>query len=298
MALVTVVSAKGAPGATTTAMLLASLWPRPTVLVDADPAGGDVALRLPREDGRPLDPQRGLLSLLPAARRGVPPELVHDHTQTALGGQPVLAGLAGPEQSSAVGPLWGVLADAFGRLPGADVVVDAGQVHAHSPHLALVDRADLVVWVHRATAWSALHTRRRLEGLAEHFADSPTKVVAVAVAAHDQRSDVAAAAATITADWPWITAHPAVALDPKAVVMFEGGEVFRPERTLLARSGRALAEELYAELAPPASEPLLSVAGVDDELEGGTDEGPESALADMFEAGRGRRRRLRGRRSA
>jgi cellulose biosynthesis protein BcsQ len=73
MALVTVMSAKGAPGATTTAMLLAALWPQDTLLVDADPSGGDVALRLPRLDGRALDRDRGLLSLLPLARRGVTP---------------------------------------------------------------------------------------------------------------------------------------------------------------------------------------------------------------------------------
>jgi MinD-like ATPase involved in chromosome partitioning or flagellar assembly len=246
MALVSIVSAKGAPGATTTAMLLASLWPRPTILVDADPSGGDVALRLPREDGRPLDPQRGLLSLLPSARRGVPPELIHEHTQTALGGQPVLAGLPGPEQSLAVAPLWPALADAFARVPGADVVVDAGQVHARSPHLALVHRSDLVVWVHRATPWSVLHTRRRLEALADHFAETPTRVAVVAVASGDESADVAAGAAAIVGDWTWLSAPEPVALDPRAVVMFEGGEVFRPERTLLARSGRALAERLHA----------------------------------------------------
>ncbi len=32
--------------------------------------------------------------------------------------------------------------------------------------------------------------------------------------------------------------------------MFEGGEVYRPERSLLARSGRELADAAYAELAP------------------------------------------------
>jgi hypothetical protein len=299
MALVTVLSAKGAPGATTTAMLLASLWPRPTVLVDADPAGGDVALRLPRQDGRPLDPQRGLLSLLPSARRGVPPELVHDHTQVALGGQPVLAGLSGPEQSLAVGPLWGALADAFTRLPGADVVVDAGQVHAHSPHLALVDRSDLVVWVYRPNAWSALHTRRRLEGLADHFADSPTRVVAVPVASPDQRGDVTAAAATIVGDWGWVSSAEPVALDPKAVVMFEGGEVFRPERTLLARSGRVLADELYAGLAPSRVEPVVAAvegAGRDDSA--GVEVGGRDDSAGGEVGNGGRRRRLRGRRSA
>ena len=182
MALVTVMSAKGAPGATTTAMLVAALWPQDTLLVDADPSGGDVALRLPRLDGRALDRDRGLLSLLPLARRGVTPELVREHTQVALGGQRVLAGLAGPEQSRAVGPLWQTLAEAFARLPGADVVVDAGQVHSQSPHLALVHRSDaLLVSTARPRGTSstpAAGSRRS----PTHLSDSPTRVGLVGVA--------------------------------------------------------------------------------------------------------------------
>ncbi|HVU90955.1 MAG TPA: hypothetical protein VHC23_01905, partial [Jatrophihabitans sp.] len=67
MSTVVFFSAKRAPGATTAAMLAAALWQRPAVLADCDPAGGDVALRLPAPDGRPLDVERGLLSLLPLA---------------------------------------------------------------------------------------------------------------------------------------------------------------------------------------------------------------------------------------
>jgi hypothetical protein len=36
-------------------------------------------------------------------------------------------------------------------------------------------------------------------------------------------------------------------------VIYEGGEVFRPERSLLARSGHAVARRLYADLAPVAA---------------------------------------------
>ncbi len=248
MALLTVMSAKGAPGVTTTAMLVASLWPRPTVLVDADPLGGDVALRLPGEDGRALDRERGLLSLLPAARRGLLPEMVAQHAQTVRGGQPVLAGLAGPEQAAAVGPLWRTLAEAFARVPGVDVVVDAGQVHAQSPHLPLVLGSDCLVWVYRPTAASVLHTRRRIEGLTEHLRDLPAEVGVVAVAGHRDDAEWAEGAATLVADRPWARSLGAVALDPKAVAMFHGGEVFRPERSLLVRSGRALVADLVAGL--------------------------------------------------
>lgn len=44
MALVVLASASGAPGVTTTALGLAMRWPRPVVLVDADPVGGSPVL--------------------------------------------------------------------------------------------------------------------------------------------------------------------------------------------------------------------------------------------------------------
>jgi len=248
MSLVCVMSAKGAPGATTTAMLLASLWPSDTVLVDADPMGGDVALRLLGEHGSPLDPDRGLLSLLPSARRGMTPEMVRDHAQVAVGGQSVVAGLPGPEQALAVAPLWPQLADAFASVPDADVIVDVGQMTSRSPHVSLVETADAVVLVYRPTAWSAVHTRRRLEAMHTLFVDRGTTVGIVAVADPRDDNDVASASARIRGDWTWVTDLGVVTLDPKAVVMFEGGTVRRPERSLIARSGRLIAEELHRQV--------------------------------------------------
>ena len=40
MALITLTSASGSPGVTTTAVGLALCWPRPVLLVEADPTGG------------------------------------------------------------------------------------------------------------------------------------------------------------------------------------------------------------------------------------------------------------------
>ncbi|MFZ5849249.1 MAG: hypothetical protein ACOYX5_17910 [Actinomycetota bacterium] len=296
MALITVMSAKGAPGTTTTAMLLASLWPRPSILVDADPLGGDVALRLAGADGRALDRDRGLLSLLPAARRGLLAEMVAQHAQPVVGGQPVVAGLSGPEQATAVAPLWPALADAFAQVPDADVVVDAGQVHQRSPHLALLERSDVVLWVYRPTAWAALHTRRRLEGLRELLADAPTRTGIVAVATQKQDADVDAAEQTILASWDWPRSFGTLAHDPKAVVMFEGGEVHRPERTLLARSGRTLAERLFEEvrLLSSAAEALAGPAPEDDDEVAAVPE--EAAVAGRRR--RGARRAKRGERAS
>src|SRR5271155_2301972 len=53
MSLVVLGSAKGSPGVTTTGLALASWWHRPLVVMEADPAGGDIAARfgLPEEPG-------------------------------------------------------------------------------------------------------------------------------------------------------------------------------------------------------------------------------------------------------
>jgi len=254
VALISVMSAKGAPGATTTSMLLANLWPAPSILVDADPLGGDVALRLPGEHG-PLDPDRGLMSLLPAARRGLEPQTVVAHAQTALGGQQLLAGLPGPEQAIAAAPLWPGLAQAFARIPGADVIADVGQVTARATHLAMLESAAALLCVYRPTAWSAVHTRRRLESLEELLRDRQTRVGIVCVAAPGAARDVAAAADSIVRELPWVTDYGVVADDPATVVIYQGGEVFRPERSLLARSGQTLARRLYADLGPVVAAP-------------------------------------------
>lgn len=42
MALVALVSAKGSPGVTTTALAMTLTWPKPAIAAECDPAGGDV----------------------------------------------------------------------------------------------------------------------------------------------------------------------------------------------------------------------------------------------------------------
>ena len=40
--LISLASAKGAPGTTTSAHVLAAVWPAPVILADADPFGSDL----------------------------------------------------------------------------------------------------------------------------------------------------------------------------------------------------------------------------------------------------------------
>ncbi|MCW2758237.1 MAG: hypothetical protein JWO46_1983 [Nocardioidaceae bacterium] len=305
MAVISLMSAKGAPGTTTVSLLLATLWPAPTILLDADPLGGDVGLRLQRSDGRAMDPDRGLMSLLPAARRGLDPVTVAQHTQEAVGGQPVLVGLPGPAQATAIAPLWPTLADVFTKVPNADMFVDVGQVQARSDHLPLVELSDMLLVVYRPTAWSALHTRRRIEALGEMLRERDIQVGIVGVASAEQENDRVTAAAAIRNGLSWVRDYGGIAFDPKAVVMFEGSVVYRPERSLLARSGRTVAEKLYADLAGQVAVPVSlddpALAGVSPEDQpveqpvGATLPGAEPAPGHR---GSGRRRGVRRLREA
>ena len=49
---------------------------RRSMLAECDPHGGDLVYRLPAENGGPLDPNRGLVSLAVSARRGLDPAMV------------------------------------------------------------------------------------------------------------------------------------------------------------------------------------------------------------------------------
>ena len=65
--LIALCSAKGAPGVTTSALALALSWPRPVILAELDPAGGDVLAGY----GRGELSAGGLADLELAARCGV-----------------------------------------------------------------------------------------------------------------------------------------------------------------------------------------------------------------------------------
>lgn len=81
MSVIALCSLKGSPGATTAALALATSTTlrADTLLVEADPAGGDLAARL----GFPSEP--GLASLAAAGRRELDARLVEQHRQQVAG---------------------------------------------------------------------------------------------------------------------------------------------------------------------------------------------------------------------
>lgn len=159
--LVAVCSVKGSPGVTTLALMLAARWPDPEaacLVVEADPAGGDVAARF----ALPATP--GLVSLAAAARRDTGQDLVWRHTQALPGGLQVVTAPVGADQARAA---LTTLDDGDAlRLAGAAdqtvVVVDCGRVDPGSPALPLVGAADRVLVLARAHAADLAHVAARL----------------------------------------------------------------------------------------------------------------------------------------
>ena len=250
MSTVALFSAKGAPGVTTTAMLVASLWPRPALLADCDPAGGDVGLRLPAPDGRPLDLTRGMLSLLPVARRGIEPAILFEHAQQVVGGGEVIVGVTGPEQAAAaVAAVWGTLAKAFDQLDDHDVIVDLGRLDSTSSVLALAQAADVVACVLDATVAGVFAARARLRTLLPVLASSDrlSVKVGVLVRAADRR-EALSATAVIHDEFPELIDLGHLAHDRSGARLFDGQRVSRPERTLLVRSGVELVGALQSAL--------------------------------------------------
>lgn len=149
MALITLTSASGAPGVTTATLALALAWPRPVVLVEADPAGGSAILAGYRRGEVPHD--RGLVDLAMAHRAGDDLAMVLPALTMRLPGSTVdlLPGLRSHTQAASVAGIWDALAVALSALDqaGTDVLVDAGRLGmlgAPAPLLRAADAALLV----------------------------------------------------------------------------------------------------------------------------------------------------------
>ena len=166
MALIAVAADKGAPGVTTTALALAAVWPRPVLLAECDPAGGDLVYRLPAADGGRLDQRRGLLSLAVAARRGLQPHQAWEHTQKLNGGLDILTGVTNAEQGAGLNLLWGPVGRVLAASSQADVIADCGRLGVDGPLYDLLAEAAVVVLVTRASLGEVVRLRDRSAAVA------------------------------------------------------------------------------------------------------------------------------------
>ncbi|MER7888859.1 ParA family protein [Micromonospora sp. NPDC094482] len=176
MAIIALVSAKGSPGVTTSALAAALTWHRRLVLAECDPAGGSI---LAGYLGGALDGPRGIGELAVG-------ELRDGNLDTAFWSQLVdldaphrerllLPGVVDPTQSGSVTPLWQRFADFFTGLdrgaPPYDVLVDCGRLHVANPPWPLLRAASVVLVVTRSELPDLSAARATVTAIERDFAE-------------------------------------------------------------------------------------------------------------------------------
>lgn len=171
--ILTVCADKRSPGVTTAAVALSVMWPGERVLLEADPSGGDLALRLRSERGETLPSDGGVTSLAADAREGLPAEAVARYAQPTSLGFPVLLAPLSAEGFEPMARLWPQIATAAHAWEGT-VIADLGRLqlrHASSP---LAAAATGVLLLTRAdTGEDLFHVRQRAHELAARLGQGP-----------------------------------------------------------------------------------------------------------------------------
>ena len=170
--LVTLCSAAGSPGVTTTALALAVHWPRPALLVEADPSGSSGLL-----GGffRGQLDHPGLVDLVIAQRSDLLADAVPKLLYALEGSEAsVLFGLRSHEQAAGVAQLWHPLLEVLRSLDPAatDVIVDAGRLGLPGSPLPILAASDVTLLVARsdlpglagARSWAATLGREDARG--------------------------------------------------------------------------------------------------------------------------------------
>ena len=262
---VAVCSDKGSPGATTTALAVAAAWPVPAVVVEADPYGGDLAIRVRTGAGAALPEAPTVLTAASAARTCPPgslPGLVARYAHPVNAQLSVLPGHLVAEQISGVAT-W----EPFGAALAAStvpVVADLGRLHAASPLLPVAARADVVVVVGHPDPVSVIRLRERLTRLvaaivAHRRAAARLFPVLVSPARHGA-ADVADLRRVLaeTPAGPLLAGAGFVAWDPAAVARLEAGESpsSRLARAQLLRTARTVAADIGDLVDDPSAAPV------------------------------------------
>ena len=234
--LIGLLGAKGAPGVTTSSLAIAAQWPRPAVVVDADPSGGDIAAGL----GRGAWPAGCHLLELVARCRTQPLEaalralVVRPGEHAPL----VLAGLGSPAQAAAVP--WATLGRGLARLDTVDVVCDLGRYLHGGGNRDLAEVCDRILVVTRSTLPAVRATLRLVDLLHAGRLGSRTGLLVVAPGEPYPADEVAAACET-----PLVGVLPD---DPRAAAVWsDGAGAGRSlSRSPLQRAARHVAETLAA----------------------------------------------------
>jgi hypothetical protein len=242
--LIAVAADKGAPGVTTTAVALAAVWPRPVLLAECDPAGGDLVYRLPGEGGGRLDPRRGLLSLAVAARRDLQPTQLWAHAQKLRGGLDVLLGVTSAEQGAGLEPLWGPVGSVLAGLPQADVIADCGRLGPDGAYYDLLAHAAAVVLVTRPSLGEVVRLRDRAAAVSlavRQRGGQDARIGVLVVADHRVFSRALAEVGQVLGT---VSMLGGIAFEPRSAELLRGEWGGRLDKSLLIRTAREVAGQL------------------------------------------------------
>ena len=243
--MVVVAGAKGAAGVTTAATALAAVWPATAILADCDPSGGDLAMRLRREDGGWLARDCGVVGLAASIQAQSGHREVVGQLQTAVGGVPVLVGVDSPAQAVRIGEMWAEIADLLTRVPSMDVIADCGRLLPGLPNQQFVARADALLLVTGAGLEAVAHLRHLLEALDASQRSASSVHVAVIADTDTSRRDVDAVTSALHRAGHADVAVHTLARDASAAAGLAGVPTRGLDRSALVSSARALAGELY-----------------------------------------------------
>lgn len=229
-------SASGSPGVTTTVLALGCAWPRPALVVEADPTAGSPILAGYFQGM--AKPTGGVVELMVAHRQ----DQLADRLASVLMPVPdsavkVLPGVQTRAQAVGLATIWAPLLQALRGLDdtGTDVLVDAGRLPATGPFNPLVLGADVLLLVTGSNVPATATARALLVDLTEQ---RPTGIGLVVVGPNrPYGTDEVAKTLGVP-----LVGH--VEWDPRAAAVWSQGEspTRKTERSEFQRSVRATGE--------------------------------------------------------
>ena len=248
MALITLTSASGSPGVTTTAVGLALSWPRPVLLVEADPTGGSaIGAGYLRGGAAPRD---SLIDLAFAHRDGALLEAIPSVTVTIPDTSVTLIpGTRAHGQARSLTGLWEPLAGALKSLDalGQDVIVDAGRLGLSGSPEPLIHGADLALLATRSDLVALSGARSWAQSLRAQFEEQGAATGLGLLLVGEGRPYTAREVATVLS----VPVTAALAWDEPAADVFAKGESppRRFQSSALLRSLRCAVTAIQARVA-------------------------------------------------
>lgn len=246
--LIAIGSVKGSPGVTSTALALAAAWPRPVVLLETDPAGGDLAYRCNAAHGGPLAPHKGLLKLAASVRAGVTAaESVNAQAERLACGVDVIQGVTSAAQGRGIARLWPMIAAACVSVEH-DVIADVGRLDRTTPVMDLVREATAVLMVTTRALGPVMQLTDGLQDLMPALAEPRAVSVVPILVVDDSRLEQDCMDLDDLLHRAGLPTRPTrgLAYDPRALARLEDGEHVdrRLARSLLLRSVKTIVSDL------------------------------------------------------